>query len=92
MKRLSVYLNQEEADGLRRLAAATGKSMVLPTDQYRRQFVDQVNLDYARLREDTAAWQTEIAERHLLDGTLLDGLDPNEIWTEKGDAAIATLP
>jgi len=38
------------------------------------------------------AWQAEVAERHLLDGTLLDGLDPNEIWTEDGDSALATLP
>ncbi|HXT35558.1 MAG TPA: hypothetical protein VN837_08280 [Chloroflexota bacterium] len=44
------------------------------------------------MREDAMAWQAEVAERHLLDGTLLDGLDPNEIWTEDGDSALATLP
>jgi hypothetical protein len=53
---------------------------------YRRQLLDQLNLDYASLREDATAWQAELAERHILDGTLLDGLDPNEIWTEDGDS------
>ena len=64
-------------------------AVALPTDEYRRQFLEQVNLDYATLREDATAWKAEVTERHILDGTLLDGLDPNEIWTEDGDVVRA---
>ena len=28
----------------------------------------------------------ELAERQALDGMLMDGLDPDELWTEDGDA------
>jgi AbrB family looped-hinge helix DNA binding protein len=60
-------------------------AIAVPTDEYRRRFLEQVNRDYAALRQDAAAWEAELAERRVLDGTLLDGLDPDEIWTEDGD-------
>ncbi|HVC78912.1 MAG TPA: hypothetical protein VNL35_00230 [Chloroflexota bacterium] len=65
--------------------------MVDRSDKYRRQFFNRVNLDDAALRDDTAAWKAEVAERYLLDETPLDGLDPDEIWTDDGDSAIAIL-
>src|SRR5437016_538410 len=54
-------------------------------DLYDRQFWDAVNAGYAALRADPAAWAEIEAERKLLDGTLMDGLDPAERWTEDGD-------
>jgi hypothetical protein len=45
--------------------------------------VDQA---YAALREDPVAWEQELAERGLLEGTLMDGLDPREMWTDDGEA------
>ncbi len=60
-------------------------AVALPADEYNRQFLAELERGYAALREDTGAWQEEQAERRALDGTLLDGLDPDEIWTEDGD-------
>lgn len=57
----------------------------IPTEEYRGQFLEQLDRDYAALRRDSAAWEEELAERRLLDNTLMDGLDPDEIWTEDGD-------
>ncbi|HEU0168374.1 MAG TPA: hypothetical protein VFS62_11405 [Chloroflexota bacterium] len=45
-------------------------------DAYRRQFfLEQLNEQFARLRADPAAWQEELAERKLWEGTLMDGLE-----------------
>jgi AbrB family looped-hinge helix DNA binding protein len=60
-------------------------AVAVPADEYQRQLVEKINADYAALREDPVAWQEELEERRLLEGTLLDGLDLDEIWTEDGD-------
>jgi AbrB family looped-hinge helix DNA binding protein len=60
-------------------------AVALPTDEYRRQFLAELDREFAALREDPEAWEEELAERRLLDGTLLDGLDPDELWTEDGN-------
>jgi hypothetical protein len=52
---------------------------------YDRHFWVAVNAGYAALRRDPAAWAEIEAERKLLDGTLMDGLDPAERWTEDGN-------
>ena len=54
-------------------------------DQYDKKFWDAVNAGYAALRADPVAWAEVEAERKLWDNTLMDGLDPSERWTEKGD-------
>jgi hypothetical protein len=54
-------------------------------DQYDRQFWDAVNAGYAALRADPVACAEVEEERRLLEGTLMDGLDPSERWTEGGD-------
>lgn len=71
------------------IAEKTGQS---PTDvhdkaldAYRRKlFFEQLNADYAALRADPQAWAEELEERKLWDATLMDGLDPDERWTEDG--------
>jgi hypothetical protein len=74
---------------LKELAEQTGQTMMEVLDKaldaYRRQvFVDAVNAGYAALRADPEAWAEHLAERKLWDATLMDGLDPDERWTEDG--------
>jgi hypothetical protein len=54
-------------------------------DQYDRKFWDAVNAGNAAPRADPQARAEVEAERKLWDATLMDGLDPNERWTEGGD-------
>ena len=57
----------------------------LALDDYRRKvFFEGLAADYAALKADPKAWAEELAERQLWDATLLDGLDPEERWTEDG--------
>ncbi len=71
------------------LAAQTGRSIQQVLDQaledYRRKvFFEGLAADFAALKADPAAWAEELAERELWDATLMDGLDPDERWTEDG--------
>ncbi len=44
----------------------------------------ETNEAYARLREDPAAWADYLEEIKEFDGTLMDGLDPDEKWGPDG--------
>jgi hypothetical protein len=75
---------------LQELAGWAGLSVTEALDravevQYDRSFWEAVNAGYAALRADTQAWAEVEAERKLWDNTLMDGLDPAERWTEKGE-------
>lgn len=59
--------------------------------EYRAQFLAESNRAYAELRQDQAAWDEELAERRVLEGSLLDGLEVDEVdddwiaaWVEEG--------
>jgi hypothetical protein len=74
---------------LRELSEQTGLSpaevLDRALDAYRRRvFFEQLNAGYAALRADPEAWAELEAERKLWDATLMDGLDPDERWTEDG--------
>ena len=74
---------------LKVLAEQTGQTMMdvldKALDAYRRKlFFEQLNAGYAELRADPAAWAEHLAERKLWDATLMDGLDPDEQWTQDG--------
>jgi hypothetical protein len=61
------------------MATSAGETMPSILDKaiehYRRkQFLDGLNADFARLRRDAQAWQQEVAEREAWDVTLADGL------------------
>jgi predicted DNA-binding protein len=43
-------------------------------EQYRKAFLKDCNLAYARLRSDEAAWKDELAERKAWESTLGDGI------------------
>jgi predicted transcriptional regulator len=74
---------------LQELAEKTGQTMTEVLDKaldaYRRKvFFEQLNAGYAALRADPEAWAEHEAERKLWDATLMDGLEPDEHWTEDG--------
>jgi hypothetical protein len=90
MTETSIPISESTLAQLRELARWAGTSVNEALDraikeQYDRQFWEAVNAGYAALRADATAWQQVEAERKLWDATLLDGLDPDERWTEDGD-------
>jgi hypothetical protein len=85
----TVPISEASCRLLKELAEQTGQTMqeVLDKalDAYRRKlFFEQMNAGYAELRADPEAWAEHLAERKLWDATLMDGLDPDERWTEDG--------
>jgi hypothetical protein len=90
MAETSILLSETTLARLRELARWAGVSLNEALDQavqaqYDRQFWEATNAGYAALRADPVAWAEVEAERKLWDATLLDGLDPNERWTDNGD-------
>ena len=85
----TVRISEASHQILKELAEQTGHTMMdvldKALDAYRRQlFFEQLNAGYAELRADREAWAEHLAERKLWDATLMDGLDPDERWTEDG--------
>lgn len=83
----AISISEKSRQMLHELTEQTGQSMTeildKALDAYRRQlFFEQLNAGYAALRADPEAWAEELRERKLWDATLLDGLDPNERWTD----------
>jgi phage terminase large subunit-like protein len=82
-----VRVSEQSHHRLRELAAQSGESMqtVLEKalEQYRRQqFWKELDVAYAALASDPEAMAEYQAELAIWDCTLMDGLDPNEVWTE----------
>lgn len=89
MSRPAVRISEPSHHLLRELAEQTGQTMLEVLDKaldaYRRKvFFARLNAGYAALRADHEAWAEIEAERKELDATLMDGLDPEERWTEDG--------
>ena len=85
----SVHVNDGTQRVLQALSEQTGKSIPEILDkaveEYRRKiFFEGVDRDYAALKADPQAWSQEVQERELFDNTLMDGLDPDERWTDDG--------
>jgi hypothetical protein len=85
----TVRISESSHQSLKDLAASTGQTMVEVLDKalesYRRKlFFDQLNAGYAELRSDPKAWAEYQAELRNWDATLMDGLDPDELWTDDG--------
>jgi hypothetical protein len=85
----TVRISEASHQILKGLAEQTGQTMMEVLDKaldaYRRTvFFEQLNAGYAELRADPEAWAEHLAERKLWDATLVDGLDPDERWTEDG--------
>ena len=85
----TVRISEASHQLLKQLAEQTGQTMTdvldKALDAYRRKlFFEQMNAGYAELRADPEAWAEHLAERKLWDATLMDGLGPDEHWTEDG--------
>jgi hypothetical protein len=85
----TVRISEASHQVLKELAEETGQTMMDVLDKafdaYRRKvFFERLNAGYAELRADPEAWAEHLAERKLWDTTLMDGLDPDESWTEDG--------
>lgn len=52
----------------------------VPTGEYRRWFLEATNRAYAEMRRDPEAWAQELAERRVLEGSLMDGLEADDEW------------
>jgi hypothetical protein len=88
----TVSISEASHQALNELARQTGRSVPELLDraieEFRRKvFFESLNAGYAALRADPQAWAEELAERQALDATLMDGLDPDENWTDDGRAA-----
>jgi len=86
----TVYISEAAQQILKELAEQTGQTMMDVLDKalnaYRRKvFFEQLNTAYAALRADPVAWAEVEEERRSMDGCLMDGLDPEECWSEDGD-------
>ena len=86
----TVRISEQSHHRLRELAAQSGEPMQAVLDkaleQYRRQrFWEEMNAAYAVIQNDPEALAAEKEELALWETTLMDGLDPNEVWTDDGD-------
>jgi hypothetical protein len=89
MSEPTVRISEASHRLLKELAEQTGQTMMDVLDQaldgYRRKlFFEQMTAGYAEMRADAEAWAEHLAERRSWDATLMDGLDPDERWTEDG--------
>jgi hypothetical protein len=85
----TVRISEASHQVLKELAEQTGQTMMDVLDKAldacrRKLFFELMNAGYAELRADPEAWAEHQAERKLWDATLMDGLDPDERWTEDG--------
>lgn len=85
----TVRISTRAHQTLRQLSADTGEPMHTVLDkareQYRRQrFFEELDAAYAAIQADPDALAEEMKERALWDNTLMDGLDPKEIWAADG--------
>jgi predicted transcriptional regulator len=90
MNSTTVRISDTSHKLLGELAAQEGVSMQAilekALESYRRQrFLEEVNAAYAAARQDREAWEALQQERAAWEGTLADGLDTEEIWTDEGE-------
>ena len=84
----TVRISTQSHHRLRELAAQDGEPMQAVLDkaleQYRRQkFWEEMTTAYAAIQNDPEALAAEKEELALWETTLMDGLDPEEVWTDE---------
>lgn len=87
METTTVRISLKTRDSLKKLAAEMGEPMTVVLDRavyeyWAEQWLHEMNEGYARLRADPVAWQEEMDERALFEGTLMDGLE-DDPWIEE---------
>ena len=85
----TVRISEESRQILMDLVRHTGQPIIevlaRALDDYKRKlFFERMNAGYADLQADPEGWTDHLAERKQWDETLMDGLDPDEHWTEDG--------
>jgi hypothetical protein len=85
----TVRISEASHQILKELAEQSGQTMMAVLDKVldvfrRKQFFEQLNAGYAELQADPKAWAEHLADRKHWDATLMDGLDPEERWTDDG--------
>lgn len=75
---------------LRELARLEGASMQGVLDKalaeyQKKRFFDTLEAGFQALKNDGKAWNEEQQERQEWGSTLLDNIEPDEIWTEDGN-------
>jgi predicted transcriptional regulator len=80
MPTITMSIEADTHQVLQDLAARTAEPVEVvlkkALEEYRRKrFWDETNAAYAALRADPQAWQEELEERAITEGTLADGLD-----------------
>lgn len=90
-KSVSIRVSRSAYARARRLAVAQDLSLGQVIEQAiddaeRKMFFAQLRDSMDRLRADADAWAAYQAESRELEGTLMDGLDPNEDWSWLAEA------
>jgi hypothetical protein len=88
---VSVRIGARTYEEVRRLGAQSGRSITrviedAVAEEARRAFWQEFHAAVERLRAEPEAWAAYQAEQRELEGTLMDGLDPAEDWTEQFNA------
>jgi predicted transcriptional regulator len=76
----TVRISARAHDLLKRQAQETGQTMQVVLEEAlellrRKRFIDGVNADFTRVREDERAWSEMLDERSAWESTVADGLD-----------------
>ncbi len=80
---------------LRELARVEGVSMQSVLDkalaEYQKQrFFESLGSAFDALKKNPKAWREEQQERQVWENTLLDNIEPDEVWTEDGDVVASS--
>lgn len=83
-----VRIGKQAHQTLRQLAERMGESMQAVAEKAieelrRQQMFAQADASFAEMKNDGGAWSDELAERHVWEHTLTDGLD-DETWSADG--------
>jgi len=89
MSAVTVPISDATHRKLQELTAQTGQTTEEVVDRaleayHRHVFFERLNAGYATLRADPTAAAELDAEQQAWDGTLADGLDPDERWSADG--------
>lgn len=83
-------IGEETHEILRELARLEGASMQGVLDKalaeyQKKRFFDSLGAAFGALKNDPESWNEEQQERRLSANTLLDDVEPDELWTEDGN-------
>jgi hypothetical protein len=89
MSEPAILISEASHQMLKDLSEKTGLTMTnllaKALEAYHRKlFFERMNDGYAELRADPEAWAEHLAERKQWETTMMDGLNPDEKWTEDG--------